>query len=65
MGDRYSIAIRQNFIDRQEKDSFNIDMFVSGTLPQLNHSTIAAFSDFEETYQKEGPGLFMFFSYFE
>lgn len=59
LGDRYSVLIRQTFTDRQLKDSFDVNITVTGTLPEWDNSVKVFLPDFEETYRKESPGNYL------
>ena len=38
IGDRYSIALSQQFTDTENQDSFNINMVISGTIFRSNNT---------------------------
>uniref|UniRef100_A0A915EPD0 Nidogen n=1 Tax=Ditylenchus dipsaci TaxID=166011 RepID=A0A915EPD0_9BILA len=64
LGDRYAIAIKQQFTDREFRDSFAVNMFVSGTLPELapNSRNTITFPSFQETYKRERSGVIRAYS---
>lgn len=62
LGDRYALIIRQEFTDRQFNEHFDVNMFVSGTLPELQGPVHVSIPEFEETYKRERPGLIRAYS---
>lgn len=56
MGEKHSIVIKQEFLGR-ENDAIKVNIFVRGTLPQLESGATVSFTDFEEKYTREEPGF--------
>jgi hypothetical protein len=56
LGERFSLAIRQEFTDRQFSEHFGVSVFVSGTLPEIQGPVHVSIPEFEETYRRERPG---------
>jgi hypothetical protein len=61
-GERYALVIRQEFADRQFADHFTVNVFVSGTLPELQGPVHVSIPEFEETYRRERAGLIRAYS---
>ncbi|KAH7716916.1 Protein NID-1 b [Aphelenchoides avenae] len=57
VGDRSHIVIKQEFTGRDAQGSFNVNVFVTGTLPELSETSEVTYGDFIDTYRREGPGF--------
>lgn len=57
VGDRSHIVIKQEFTGRDAQGSFNVNVFVTGTLPELSETSEVTYGDFIDTYRREGPGI--------
>ncbi|KAL3097775.1 hypothetical protein niasHS_000510 [Heterodera schachtii] len=62
LGERYALVIRQEFADRQFNEHFSVNVFVSGTLPELRGPVQVTVPEFEETYRRERAGLLRAYS---
>ena len=58
LGDRYAILIKQEFTGRRTpKEALNVNVFVSGTLPNLAQGSEVNYDNFVDTYKRERPGF--------
>ncbi|KAI3415926.1 hypothetical protein GPALN_005489 [Globodera pallida] len=62
LGERYALVIRQEFADRKFNEHFSVNVFVSGTLPELRGPVQVSVPEFEETFRRERPGLLRAYS---
>uniref|UniRef100_A0A914XZB2 Nidogen n=1 Tax=Panagrolaimus superbus TaxID=310955 RepID=A0A914XZB2_9BILA len=57
LGDRYAILIKQEFSGRKSQEYLNVNVFVSGTLPELAPGSEVTYDNFVDTYKRERPGF--------
>ena len=57
LGDRSAILIKQEFTGRKNQDYIDVNVFVSGTLPELAPGSEVFLENFVDTYKRERPGL--------
>ncbi|TKR60669.1 hypothetical protein L596_027881 [Steinernema carpocapsae] len=56
LGERYKVAIRQEFSGRHIQDYYAAKTTVTGTLPEVPEGSEVVFDDHEENYRREGSG---------
>jgi hypothetical protein len=62
LGERYALVMRQEFADRQFNEHFSVNVFLSGTLPDVQGPVHVSIPEYEETYRRERPGLIRAYS---
>jgi len=57
LGDRSAILIKQEFTGRKNQDYIDVNVFASGTLPDLAPGSEVFYENYMDSYKRERPGL--------